>query len=151
MKKSLIVLLMVFASMVSVMAQNDKFEMFAEKYKDKKGYEVVSVGRAAIRMAALAAGDKASRKMMNKIDMLVTVVHDGKDAGPLRGDFDRVVEGFESLGVFRSDTTEAALYLNPERTGFAMYSITTDGETVLLLRGEELSASELIPKDVKPN
>lgn len=130
-------------------AQEAQFKRLGEKYQDKEGYKVLSVGRNAIRMAALA-GDKESRKVMRKLEMMVAVTREGERSGStLRGDFDKVVVGFDSLAVVSNDTAEVALYMNPECTGFAMYSSMPKEEVVLLLLGNDLRVDEMIPEDAK--
>ena len=76
---------------VTLWAQSDAFKEFGKKY-DRKGYEVSTVGRTAIRMAALA-GDKESREMMRKFDLLVSIKREGGDDDALHEDFERLVDG----------------------------------------------------------
>lgn len=148
MKRLLMMIVAMLLGVASLAAQGEQYKELGKKYDRRKGYEVVSVGRAAIRMAALTS-DKAGRELMRKIDLLVSVSHKGSNKGPLRGDFDQVVRGYNSVGQFRNDTTEAHLFMNPERTGFAMYSLTPSGEAVLLLAGRELDLAELLPKELR--
>lgn len=148
MKRLLMMIVAMLLGVASLAAQDEQYKELGKKYDRRKGYEVVSVGRVAIRMAALTS-DKAGRELMRKIDLLVSVSHKGSNKGPLRGDFDQVVEGYNSVGQFRNDTTEAHLFMNPERTGFAMYSLTPSGEAVLLLAGRELDLAELLPKELR--
>jgi hypothetical protein len=148
MKRLLLAMCAILLGVVSLLAQDDLYKELGKKYDKMEGYQVVSVGRAAIRMAAMS-GDKESREMMRKIDLLVSVSRKGEVCGPLRSDFDRLVNGYNSVGTLCRDTAEVVLFMNPEHTGFAMYSHTPSGETVLLLQGKDLKLEELLPKDVQ--
>ena len=132
----------------SLAAQDEQFKALGKKYDKMDGYEVMSVGRAAIRMAAMS-GDKSSRDMMRKIDLLVSVSHKGKVSGPLRSDFDRLVYGYDAVWTIKKDTAEVEIFMNPEHTGFAMYGQSPSGETVLLLSGNDLKLEELLPPEAQ--
>ena len=148
MKRLLILFGAMLLGVASLAAQDEQYKELGKKYDRRKGYEVVSVGRAAIRMAALTSTDKAGRELMRKIDLLVSVSHKGSNKGPLRSDFDQVVRGYNSVGEFRNDTTEVHLFMNTDNTGFSMYSLSPSGESVLLLAGRELSLKEMLPKEL---
>ena len=149
MKRLLTLCVALMAISAAASAQDDVFKGLAKKYDKISGYEVATVGRAAIRMAALTSGDKYSRELMRKLSLLVSVSHKGETKGELRGDFSRLVEGYDAVGEFRQESIEALMYMNPECTGFAMYSHSPDGESVLLLVGENLSITDLLPKELQ--
>ncbi len=148
MKRLLVTMCAMLLGVASLAAQEEQFKALGKKYDKMDGYEVMSVGRAAIRMAALS-GDKGSRDMMRKIDLLVSVSHKGKVSGPLRGDFNRLIGGYDSVWAIKKDTVDVEIFMNSEHTGFAMYGQSPSGETVLLLSGKDLQLEELLPQEVQ--
>lgn len=144
MKRLWLVLVMLAVS-VTLWAQGDAYKAFGKKY-DRKGYEVNTVGRTAIRMAALAS-DRESRELMRKLDLLVSVKSSGGADVALYDDFETLVSGYECVGDYSKDSARAWLYMNREHTGFAMYLTTPEEQSVLLLAGKQLNLDELLPDE----
>jgi hypothetical protein len=132
---------------VTLWAQSDAYKEFGKRY-DRKGYEVSTVGRTAIRMAALA-GDKESREIMRKFDLLVSIKREGGEDEVLHEDFERLVDGYECVGDYSAESGRAWLYMNSARTGFAMYMTTPEEQSVLLLSGRELNLDDLLPPQMQ--
>lgn len=145
MKRLVLISLALLVSM-TLMAQSDAYKAFGKKY-DKRGYEVSTVGRTAIRMAALA-GDEESREMMRKLDLLVSVKRAGGPDDELFGDFNTLVNGYNCVGDYSRDASRVWLYLNREHTGFAMYVTTPEEQSVILLSGRDLRLDDFLPPEL---
>ena len=145
MKRLVLISLALLVSM-TLMAQSDAYKAFGKKY-NKRGYEVSTVGRTAIRMAALA-GDEESKEMMRKLDLLVSVRREGGPDEELFGDFCALVEGYNCVGDYSREENRVWLYLNTEHTGFAMYVTTPEEQSVILLSGKDLRLDDLLPPDL---
>ncbi len=145
--KRLVLISLALLVSITLMGQSDAYKAFGKKY-NKRGYEVSTVGRTAIRMAALA-GDEESREMMRKLDLLVSVRRAGGTDEALLGDFRSLVADYNCVGDYSREASRALLYLNSEHTGFAMYVTTPEEQSVLLLSGEDLRLDELLPPDLQ--
>ena len=145
MKRLVLISLALLVSM-TLMGQSDAYKAFGKKY-DKRGYEVSTVGRTAIRMAALA-GDEESRELMRRLDLLVSVKRAGGADEALFGDFRELVEGYDCVGDYSHEGSRVWLYMNRENTGFAMYVTTPEEQSVILLSGKDLHLADLLPPDI---
>lgn len=132
---------------VTLCAQSDAYKEFGKKY-NRRGYDVSTVGRTAIRMAALA-GDKESREVMRKFDLLVSIKREGGEDVALHEDFERLVDGYECVGDYVAESGRAWVYMNSSRTGFAMYMTTPEEQSVLLLSGKDLDLEFLLPPKIQ--
>lgn len=147
MKKLLMCLALLFVSL-SLWAQSDDFRAFAEKFDQSEGYEVVTIGRTAIKLAALAA-DKESRQLMKKLDLMVTVKCDDVADEKMRGDFEKLVSNYDCLGDYKVDDNLAMLYMNSDNTGFALYFRAPEEQYIILLAGRDLVAEEILTTEIK--
>ncbi|MBO7300062.1 MAG: hypothetical protein J6U53_01480 [Tidjanibacter sp.] len=145
MKRLVLISLALLVSM-TLMAQSDAYKAFGKKY-DKSGYEVSSVGRTAIRVAALA-GDEESREMMRKFDLLVSVKRVGGIDDVLFGDFCSLVDGYNCVGDYSREESRVWIYMNCENTGFAMYVTTPEEQFVILIAGKDLRLDDLLPPEL---
>lgn len=145
MKRLVLISLALLVSM-TLFGQSDAYKAFGKKY-DKRGYEVSTVGRTAIRMAALA-GDEDSREMMRKLDLLVSVKRVGGADEELFGDFRSLVEGYNCVGDYSREESRVWLYMNRDNTGFAMYVTTPKEQSVILLSGKDLHLDDLLPPEL---
>lgn len=141
---------MLLLTVASLQAQDDQFKAFGQKYEKSEGYEVASVGRTGIRLAAMA-GDKESREMMRKIDLLVVVSRPVGEDEALKEDFDSLVDGYTLVSDYAKDGSRAWVYINGKNTAFAMYMSTPESQQVMLLTGRELDLHELLPTKMVNN
>lgn len=145
MKRLVLISLALLVSM-TLMAQSDAYKAFGKKY-EKQGYEVSTVGRAAIRVAALAS-DEESREMMRRLEFLVTIKRAGAADEVLFGDFNLLVTGYNCVGDYSREDHHVWIYMNSENTGFAMYLTTPEEQFVILIAGKDLRLDDLLPPDM---
>ena len=146
--KRIVILAILLLCAATLQAQGDKFKAFGQKYEKCEGYEVATVGRTGIRLAAMA-GDKESREMMRKIDLLVVVSCNAPEDEVLKADFDSLVDGYTLVNDYQSDGNRAWVYINGKNTAFAMYMSTPKTQQVMLLTGRELDLHELLPPQME--
>lgn len=145
--KRILLFIVVLIGSTQLWAQSDAFRAFAKKYDTQGGYEVTTVGRTAIRLATVGA-DRDSRKLMKKLDLLVSVKSEDVDDERLHEDFDTLVSGYDCVGNYSLEGRVALLYMNPARTGFALFWKSAEEQSILLLAGNDLMLDELLPKEM---